>query len=404
MLADLVVGCALAVLVGGFAAYLWSLTGARIPQDPDYFNADFDRITRNYLDPLSSFHRLNVHPLFGLVCIAFQHLFAGATDMRRPFQLLSAFNGAAFALTLYACLRTWDCRRLAAAAAVLFGAAFGSFIYWAGMPEEHFLGGLTVLGVFIMARRVPADPARRGLHSAAMFALAYSLTVTNAMAWLFAQVRYDSLLRRRIRAFLAENIRRIPEHVLAVLAGLGIIAIGMAITWYGLYNRLMGRLLDIFREGKYVTADTSAFYGGLHAVGLVSPELPLAWLVNLLAVAGLAVGVWRLRRGPIFIPLFGLFGFLLHCAYQRPLAFLFAPEYGPAVAASLALTLCAIAPRAAPAALLAATLGLGAANFEAYRQTLATDAPRTLPLASYGLVQPAPRSIPPLPPGILRTP
>jgi hypothetical protein len=400
LLTDLALALVLAGCTAVFAAYLWRLTGGLIPQDPGYYGADADRVTWNLIDARSSYHRLNVHPLFGLVCVAFQRIFAHATDLTGPFRLLATLYGAAYGATVYACVRVWGGGRLAAAAGAVLGAATAGFITWVAIPEQHVLGGLTVLGVFIMARWVPADPIWRALHSAAMFGLSYSITVTNAASWLFAKVRYDDLVRGRPKAFLRENVERLPEHLLAILGGLGIIAIGMAITWYGLYNRLMGRLLDIFREGKYVTTEPVGLDGGLKALGIVNPDLPLSWLVSLTVAALLLYAVWRLRDGPVFIPIFGLFAVVLHSAYGRTEAFLYCAEYTPSVVVALALAAHRLAPRAAPAVLVVAALALGTANLGAYRAVLASS--HTLPLSSYGPVQEPPHSIPPLPPGILR--
>lgn len=404
LILDSAVSLALAILGGLIAHYLWTLTEGRIPHEDFYFGSDSDRVVKNLLDPLSSFHRLNVHPLYGLVCIAFQHGFANATELQGPFGALSVLNGGLFAMVVYAAARLWGGGRLAACAAVFFGMACGGFVFWVAVPETHFLAGLTVLGVFILAKWRLAGATSTLLKSAAMFGLGYSMTVTNVVAWLLAKVRYEAIIKRDLKSFIRDNTRQIPDLILAALGGLGLIAVGMAITWYGLYNRLMGRLLDIFREAKYVTVDNQEFGGGFYALGVVGPGGGLNWIIDFVTALAVIFCIWRLRKGPVFIPAFALFAVILHSIYARHEAFLFSANYSPALAVAFALALQSVRPRVGPVALMACAVVLGYSNLDAYKVQLLAAAPTSQPIESYGLVQKRAAKLPPLPPGILRAP
>jgi hypothetical protein len=84
----------------------------------------------------------------------------------------------------------------------------------------------------------------------------------------------------------------------------------------------------------------------------------------------------------VFIPLFALFGVVLHCAYDRTEAFLFSPEYAATGAVALALMLDKVAARVGPLVGILAALGLGAANLQAYRTLLAESRPTSRPLSA----------------------
>ena len=382
---DILIASLLAVLLAAFAVYLYRLTGGLVPDHNTYFGADTDRVVANLIDPNSNFGRSTVHPLVGAVCVAFQRLVYGHVPPRTAFEVLAAVNGALFAAMLYGAVRCWNGARGIAAASVLAAAASGSFIYWAGMPETHFLAGLTVLAIFMIVRLTPREPVLRLLQGGVCFALGFSLVLTNFVAWWLSQVDFSAVWDRRPAAFVASNVRRAPAWLAAALAGLGILAIGAAVIDFLMPNPSQGRLLHIFGEAKFVTRGASSPLGSLNALGLVGANIPGALLADLVLLALVCFAAWRLRRGPLFIALFALFGVFLHSIYDRGEAFIFNPDYAPAAMVAIALALSGWRPRVTFVALVVATLGLGFVNLQGYRQELRAVAQTSKPLETYEL-------------------
>jgi len=382
---DALIAALLAALLAAAGVYLSRLTGGLVPDHNTYFGADTDRVVANLLDPNSNFGRSTVHPLVGAVCIAFRRLAYMHLPPRTAFDELAAANGALFAVMLYGVVRCWNGARGIAAASVVLAASSASFVYWAGMPETHFLAGLTVLAIFMLVSLTPREPVLRMLHGGVCFALGCSLVLTNFVAWWLAEVDFGELLARRPATFIADNARRIPAWIAAGLAGLGILTIGAAAIDLLMPNPSQGRLLHVFGEAKFVTLGVASPLGSLNALGLAGPNVPLAGLFDLVLVALVLWAAWRLRGRALFIALFALFGVAFHTIYSRNEAFIFAPDYAPAAFAAIALALSGWRPRVAFVAIMVAALGLGYLNLQGYRQELRSVAQVSKPLEVYEL-------------------
>jgi hypothetical protein len=380
---DAAIALTLALVLGALTSLLYRFTGGLIPQHNVYFGADTDRVVANLIDPQSDFSRAIVHPLYGLLCVPFQKLVAKGVGLNTAFAGLAIANGAVFAVSLYAAIRVWGGARIVAAASVLLAASFGSFVYWAGVPETHLVAGITTLLVIILARFLPQDPGRRILVSAAMFALGFAFVLTNVMIWVLAQVSFDSLRPSRLRASLVGAVRRPPMAIAEGLAGLGLVSVGIALIDFFMRNDSYGRLLHVFGETKFITHGATSALGGLNTLGVLGPNLPLWPAPDLILLVLIA---WTLTRLPMrlwFLPLFALMGPALHSVYARSEAFIFAPDYVPAGIVALALAVNGWRPRMAAGVLATCAVILATANGYGFRQQLVAVRGRSSPPSAF---------------------
>jgi hypothetical protein len=376
----MVFGAALAMGAALFALWLFKLTHGAVPRHNVYFGADTDRVAANLLDPGSDFRRATVHPLYGLICLLFQAAFARATDMGPAFATLAAINGAVFGALTYATGRSFGANVRSAAASVVLGTASGAFIYWAPMPETHFLAGMTALGALLLARAKFRDPIASTLRSAVGFALSFSLVVTNALAWLLGELDLEP------RRLWAANSKRLPAIVCSALAGLGLVTIGAAFADYELSNPYAGRLLHVFGETKFISYGPSSPLGGLNALGGMASDASAWAAVDGAFLALLLFACWRNGRKALPLALFPICGVLLHTVYSRTEAFLFSPDYAPAMIAAIAVLATVTWARWGWAPLLASALLIAPLNLGGFQAKLA--GVRSDPLPTYGLIRP----------------
>ncbi len=365
-----------------FADFAWAQAHGLIPDNDQYYGSDTALVVSNLFDPRSDFRHSNVHPLVGVICLAFQKTALPLLGPRRGLELLAVFDGVAFAAAMFATLRAWKVDRWLSAASVVLACGMASYVCWVAMPERHFLAGVTVLIVIAMASRIAEGPIARLVQSAAMFTLSFSLVATDVAIWGLAQVRYASLWERRFRQFVTENLAKAPEWALAGLAGIGLTAVVQAVVYMANKNTTVGPLLHMWEETRWIVHGWGPWWGGLDIIGAFARRSALALPGNALLAAAMVWATWRLRKGPVFIPLFALTGLVFHSAYDRAEAFLFSPDHGPAVVVALVLALGGWRPRATAAAFVLAGLVLGAVNVQAYRNELSIRAPRSRPVES----------------------
>lgn len=381
---NLIIEIAVAVLLGlvlaAFAYFLHREAGGLIPQHNTYFGADTDRVVANLIDARSDFSRSIVHPLYGLLCIPFELLTARGLSLGMAFGGLAMANGFIFAIAIYTAIRCWGGEKPVAVAAVLFAASLGSFVYWAGVPETHFLAGVTTLAVIILARLTPRDPVQRILHSSLSFALGFSLVLTNVVIWAMSLIPFDV---RTPGPLITEARRRVAAWACGALGGLGLVALAMAIIDFFIRNPTQGRLLHVFGETKFISHGASNALGGVNALGVLGANLPGFWVADLILIALVLLSLAKLDRRVWFVALFALFGPLLHSVYARKEAFIFAPDYVPSAVVALALVASAWRPKTSAAAFTVLAAILAVVNLYGYRRELALIAPVSSPPATF---------------------
>lgn len=362
---DLVLLITLTLCGAVFAAWLASLLGDRLPANDAYFGADVPRIVGNLVDPMTDYSRATVHPLGGLIDVAFQAFRkASGLGVTQSLVVLAAVNGGAFAGLLFTALRVWDAKPALAAAATVFGVSMPGFVYWAGIPEAHRWGAISVLLVIILARWRLKSPNGRQAHALAMFVIGFSMVVTNVAVWLLAKLdEPEPQPAGPVRALFA----RLPVLAFTALAGFGATVLGQYLSIWLLHNRSVGRMIDMVREVQYVRTDAVAPLGGLEALGLTPPGGTLSTLLSIAWLLLIAWSVIRLPAGRRFIGVFALFGVVLHSFYGRAEAFMFSPNYAVAGLISIALALVRSRPRIPAVGLLAVAMFMGPYNVDNQR-------------------------------------
>jgi hypothetical protein len=363
---ELLVVAILGIIAIAFSMWLVHLADYAIPRRNIYFNADTDRVFANLIDRNSNHLRLTVHPLFGMVCIAFQKIFGMNGDLRMELLAWSVAQGLSLALGIYLAVRLYGGGIAAGVAAVLLGLSSGAFLYWGAITETHVLGGISVLVIAILWRWRFETLEMRLLQSAIMFTLGASLVITNVAAWGLAQLRLRAAWTRDWWGLVRDNLGAALFVITGGLAGLGLLTAMAAIQDHILRNDSVPPLLRLWFEQRFVALDRGGLMDLVNAVGLAGPDTGLWVFVNLLSIPLI---LWALvRNGPdrAFLALWPLFGLLLHSVYDRAHAFLFSPNYTPLAIVAIAIALDKALPRVGWALMLASATMLCAVNLPAY--------------------------------------
>lgn len=388
---DLLLTTLAAAALSLFALWLFEAGDGAIPRRNVYFNSDTDRVVANLIDRNSNYVRLNVHPLFGLVCIVFQKIFGATADLRLEFAIWSAFQGALLGACIYLTCRFWGGSRSTALAATLLAGASAAFVFWSPMPETHLLGGISVLMIAMLWRLRLAVVELGMIRSAIMFTIGASMIVTNVVAWLLTQIRFERLYLRQWRPFLSENLADIPRVFAYGLAGLGLLTIAATAQDFILRNESVPPLLRLWHETKYVSLSRGSWLDLANVLALVHGDKAWFSIANL---AMLVAVCWAgARNGPklLFLALWPMFGMLLHSIYDRAHAFLFSPNYLPAGIVVVGLASGRQWPRAGPMLLAVVAVVVAAINIDGYLAKRAQIAPQTDPPSYYApLRQPHP--------------
>jgi len=152
-----------------------------------WFEADLPRIYANMTDRQSNHYRTKVHPLFSLAG------YLPVYPIKKVFHVepivavrgVSSIIAGVWAVTLFAVLRLFGCRRFDAALFTSLAAVSASAIFFLTIPETYAFGSLTILlalGTVLMMQ----ERSLPSLWYVVMSALTLGMTVTNWMAGIFA--------------------------------------------------------------------------------------------------------------------------------------------------------------------------------------------------------------------------
>jgi hypothetical protein len=351
---------AVAAAIGWTAA---AAMGGLIPAQNTMFDADTGRVLADYTGEAANYYRLKVHPLQGWIFVFHQvvlaHVFGLPAQTSVP--LVSALIATATAGLLYVVLRRFAIAPWMAAAHVLLFCSTAGFVFWSSLPEAHMAGGASVLVAMLLLTGKETRWSR-----AAALAASFSMVVTNAMVWLLRRIDFEPL-RRGLRAFLAANGTNARRSVREAGLGVALVLALWAPQWLFLRKRI-GIPFNFLEERHYV--EIGAKTSSVHILGLLPPD-SMAGLLTSLAALGILLAALRvLPPRQWFIPLFPLFGVVLHAVYGSDSAFLFAPNYLPMFVVALALVTAKVLPRWSAAALLPIAALLLVVNLQSWKTHL----------------------------------
>jgi hypothetical protein len=351
---------AVAAAIGWTAA---AATGGLIPAQNTMFDADTGRVLADYTGEAANYYRLKVHPLQGWLFVFHQvvlaHLFGLPAQTSVP--LVSVLIATATAGLLYVVLRRFAIAPWMATAHVLLFCSTAGFVFWSSLPEAHMAGGASVLVAMLLLTGKETRWSR-----AAALAASFSMVVTNAMVWLLRQIDFEPL-RRGLRAFLAANGTNARRSVREAGLGVLLVLVLWAPQWLFLRKRI-GIPFNFLEERHYV--EIGAKTSSVHILGLLPPD-SMAGLLTSLAALGILLAALRvLPARQWFIPLFPLFGVVLHAVYGSDSAFLFAPNYLPMFVVTVALVTAKVLPRWSAAVLLPIAALLLVVNLQSWKTHL----------------------------------
>lgn len=355
-----------ASVVAVAAAIGWataSAMGGLIPAQNAMFDADTGRVLADYTGEAANYYRLKVHPLQGWLFVFHQvvlaHLFGLPAQTAVP--LVSVLIATVTAGLLYVVLRRLAIAPWTAAAHTFLFCATAGNVFWSSLPEAHMAGGASVLVAMLLLTGKETRWSR-----AAALAASFSMVVTNAMVWLLRQIDFAPL-RRGARAFFTANGTNARSLVRDAGLGVLLVLILWAPQWLFLRKRI-GIPFNFLEERHYV--EIGAKTASVHILGLLPPD-SMAGLLTSLAALGILLAALRVL--PVrqwFIPLFPLFGVVLHAVYGSDSAFLFAPNYLPMFIVTLALVTAKVLPRWSAAVLLPIAALLLVVNLQSWKTHL----------------------------------
>jgi hypothetical protein len=349
---------AVAAAIGLTAA---SAMGGLVPAQNTMFDADTGRVVADYTGEAVNYYRLKVHPLQGWLFVFHQivlaHVFGLPAQTSVP--LVSVLIATATAGLLYVVLRRFAIAPWMAAAHVLLFCATAGFVFWSSLPEAHMAGGASVLVAMLLL----SGKETRWRRAAAL-AASFSMVVTNAMVWLLRRIDFEPL---RSRAFFAANGTIARRSVREAGLGVLVVLVLWAPQWLLLRKRI-GIPFNFLEERHYV--EIGAKTTSVHILGLLPPD-SMAGLLTSLAALGILLAALRvLPSRQWFIPLFPLFGVVLHAVYGSDSAFLFAPNYLPMFVVTLALVMAKVMPRWSAAVVLPIAALLLVVNLQSWKTHL----------------------------------
>ena len=308
-----------------------------VPDQNAFFSADTGRVYA-YLSGLTEgYYRMKVHPLYGWTCIFYQFVCIKLLHLP-PWFAVPAFS-AAIGVTcsglLYGVMRRLRVPPLTAASFVLLFCSSATYVFWSSLPETHLLAGASVLvAVLLLTSR--DGPVGKTWKSVAALVAGFSMVVTDGMVWVLRQVDYASLRRGDIRTFVRDNLARFRPSAKIAIWGVALTYLFWAPEWLILGKRV-GIPFNFLEERNYVELHPSESALSIHIFGLTPPGIAFDWLVPALCAGATMASLLVIRPQQWFIPLFALFGLMLHLVYSGDCAFLFSPDYMPLFIVTLAL-------------------------------------------------------------------
>jgi hypothetical protein len=358
-----VVLCTLVVVaacaIGWFAA---SAAGGLVPAQNAMFDADTGRVLGNLTGASENYYRLKVHPWQGWVCAVYQQILARLFVTAVAVPLLNVTIAASGAGLLYAVLRRLDIGPWTAASHALLFCSTAAFVFWSTLPETHMVGGVSPLIAVLL---LSGGGERRSIIA---MAVSFSMVVTNAMVWVLQKIDFEAL-RLGWKRFAHVNLGRARRLMRPAVCSFGLVFVVWAPQWLFLHKRL-GIPFNFLEERHFVEVGAKSWNLSLHVFGVLPPGSPAA-LVAAFACLGVLVAALRvLPRTQWFIPLFPLFGVVLHAIYGSESAFLFAPNYLPLFMVALALVMKAALPKWSGAVVLPVAALLLVLNVNAWNTSL----------------------------------
>lgn len=272
-----------------------------------------------------------------------------------------------------------------------------STIHWSVVLETHVLAPTSLLlSALILshprfAGRIwnRASPHRITVYGLAI-ATAASITITNGAlaALVFLPGRF--IRRFRPRPLIRETMKRTPTMLTASLVGIGLLSLVHVTGWYLVQDRSMQQFLEVLGERRLLAYMQGGWWDSLFAIAWIAPpmsqyegtppETMLAlnfnWttlpaylsgaVVMLLTACSLRVVSARV----MFIPLFPMFGVLLHMIYGKGESFLYSATYGWATVISIGLLGRAVFPRSLSRITIVIAIVLSITNIMIWRDGL----------------------------------
>ena len=324
------------VLMAGLAIAANSIVNGRLPLDDVFNQADAERVFGNLTGASDSYYRLKVHPLYGWVCILFQHGLIGALHLSRASALALTTSGATLAGVglMYAVMRRFEIAPYRALGFTALYAASGASVAWCCVPDTHVFGGVSVL-LTVLIVRPPGGAEPSSLRRAFGFVASFSMVVTNAALWILEQVEFERLAIDRLAALVSHHWALARQRLPALLIGIALLFVLWGLQWPLLHKRL-GIPFNFLEEHNYVQVSARSPLFALNTLGYVMPG-PVSGPIGLVAIVLTAATLRALPRRYWFLPLFALFGVALHMVYGSESAFLFSANYAPASVVALAL-------------------------------------------------------------------
>jgi hypothetical protein len=311
----------------------------QLPDQNAFYSADTGRVFAYLSGSTEGYYRMKVHPLYGWFCIFYQFIVMGLLHVPASAGIpaLSSAISVGCSALLYAVMRRLCVSPLLATSFVVLFCSSASYVFWCSLPETHMLGGASVL-VAVLLMTGPDARTGRGasFRSAAALVAGCSIVVTNGMVWVLKQVDFAKLRSGELRPFIRENCARARSRLSIALWGVGLTYLLWSPEWPILGKRV-GIPFNFLEERNYVELQPNNSILSMHIFGLTPPQIPFDWLVPALCIAATIASLFVLRTRQWFVPLFPLFGLVLHSVYSGDSAFLFSPDYMPLFIVTLAL-------------------------------------------------------------------
>jgi hypothetical protein len=364
-----------AAVVAAAVAIGWIATSAGfggIPAQNALYDADTGRVLGNLTGDTDSYYRFKVHPWHGWICILYQFIGARLLGLTPEIGIpaLCVLIAATCVGLLYLVLRRVGVGPLASASYALLFCSTAGFVFWSALPECHMAGGVSTLAAVLLMTGKPRTASDAFWRSVLALAVGFSMVITNGMLWVLRQIEFEQL-RAGFRPFFAANLARFGSLRRQVAYGVALVFLVWAPQWLFLHKRI-GIPFNILEERHYIELGTHSWNWSMHVLGLTPPVSALSLVLSIACLAVPIASLRVLKPQLWFIPLFPLFGVVLHSFYGSESAFLFSPNYLPLLVVSLALLAKECLPKWFPAAMLPAAALLLAFNLQQWHGELNT--------------------------------
>ena len=335
------------------------------------------------------------HPAWYMVCGIYQHL-SSATGVSAihlwniTMPLLLGLN-----LCLFFCLtRRVGFDRLEGIGLTAVLLATGGTITWSVVLETHVLAptGLLLASLILTDRRFfqalwsRPSPTTLGLYGLSI-ALSGMATITNAMLAILATAPADFAGRPRFRTLIRRTLARLPTLGTAGLASIGLLSFVHLAGWYLIQDPDMTHFLAVLRERHLIPHMKGSWWDSTLSLAWIAPPMD-AYLgtppdtmmlrrnsstapayASGFVVLALTVGSLRLHSAQtMFIPLFAIFGVVLHSIYGLGESFLFAANYAWATVLSVGILGRSLLAGWLPMASMTLAISMMAANLHIWMQ------------------------------------